>query len=82
MIQDQEETEDMIERELDFSDLEEERECPFSMDERKKVIEAVLFVTDRPTGLSQIANAFGMDDNDAPLITHKEVEEAFFTKYN
>ena len=76
MIQDQEEAEDMIERELDFSDLEEERECPFSMDERKKVIEAVLFVTDRPTGLTQIANAFGMDDNDAPLITHKEVEEA------
>lgn len=76
MIQDQEKAEDMIERELDFSDLEEERECPFSIDERKKVIEAVLFVTDKPTGLSQIANAFGMDDNDSPLITHKEVEEA------
>jgi segregation and condensation protein B len=77
------EKEDKLEKEdmnaadqLDFSDVEEGRECPFSMIERKRVLEALLFVSDKPIGLSQMVSAFGYSEDDQPLVTNKEVEEA------
>ena len=68
------------EDQLDFSSLEENRECLFSVEERKRVLEALLFVSDRPIGLSQMISAFGFSDKDQPLVLNKEVEEAL-TEY-
>lgn len=72
-----------VNKELDFSDLEdtEERVCPFSMDERKKIIEGVLFVSDKPVGLSVLVSAFGEEESSngaelKPLVLNREVEEA------
>ena len=72
-----------VNKELDFSDLEdtEERECPFSMTERKKIIEGVLFVSDKPVGLSALVSAFGEEEsaNGAelkPIVLNREIEEA------
>jgi len=62
-------------RQLDFSDLEEDRECPFSIEERKRVLEALLFVSDKPIGLSQMVSAFGFDSDEKPIVLNKEIEE-------
>lgn len=50
---------------LDFSDLEEDEEdieCPFSIELRCKVIEAALFISDKPVGLTTLVAAFGVDE--------------------
>ncbi len=48
---------------LDFSDVEDDVECPFELDLRKRVVEAVLFVSDKPVGLSTLVAAFGEEEN-------------------
>jgi len=65
-----------LDRQLDFSDVEEDRECPFELEERKRVVEALLFVSDKPIGLSQFVNAFGFDDQENPIVYTREIEEA------
>lgn len=48
---------------LDFSDVEDDVECPFSIELRCRVIEAVLFVSDKPVGVSTLVASFGDEEN-------------------
>ena len=60
------ELEDFIEpsemSQLDFSDVEDDVDCSVDLDVRKRVIEAVLFVSDKPVGLTTLMAAFGEED--------------------
>lgn len=60
---------------LDFSDVEgedEDRECPYDLETRIRVIEAVLFISDKATGLTTLVSAFGEEEP----VTKKEIKEA------
>ena len=52
-----------------------DRECSFSIEERKRVLEALLFVSNKPIGLSMMVSAFGFDEKNNPLVFNKEIEE-------
>lgn len=67
------EIQSQVDFELEETDFDEEvGECSISLEERVRVIEAVLFVSDRPVGLSHIRSAFG----DNKKVANAHVKEA------
>lgn len=49
---------------LDFSDVEDDVECPIELELRVRVLEAVLFISDKPVGFTTLMAAFGEDVKD------------------
>jgi len=61
---------------LDFSDVEDDVNCSVDLETRKRVVEAVLFVSDKPVGLTTFTAAFSEDE--VVKKTHiREALEAF-----
>ncbi len=61
---------------LDFSDVEDDVECPFSLEQRLRVLEAVLFISDKPVGFSTLMAAFGEEVEDLRKAHIKEALDA------
>jgi len=47
---------------LDFSDVEDDVNCSVDLEIRKRVVEAVLFVSDKPVGMTTLLAAFGEEE--------------------
>jgi len=47
---------------LDFSDVEDDVNCTVDLEIRKRVVEAVLFVSDKPVGMTTFLAAFGEEE--------------------
>ena len=47
---------------LDFSDVEDDVNCTVELEVRKRVVEAVLFVSDKPVGMTTLLAAFGTEE--------------------
>lgn len=57
---------------LDFSDVEDDVNCTVDLEIRKRVVEAVLFVSDKPVGMTTFLAAFGEDE----VVKKQHINEA------